>query len=90
MQIGKYITNIGIISTLFGAVGVAKQTKRMPNDWRRYLIWAAWGITLVLAIASVQKAGEDKRFIEDKKKRQKAEKKEQKRVDKALKKAGVK
>lgn len=53
MKLGKYVTNIGVLSTLMGALGVSKQTKKMPHDWRRLLVWAGWLIGLVLTVASV-------------------------------------
>ena len=60
VEIGKYIANIGIISTLIGAIGVKKQTAAMPNDWRRYMVWISWGINLVLAVMSVYYSDRDK------------------------------
>lgn len=55
MRIGKYVTNIGILSAIAGAIGVSRQTKAMPSDWRRYIVWVVWGLGVVLAIASVAK-----------------------------------
>ncbi|RRD61758.1 hypothetical protein [Leucobacter sp. OH1287] len=67
MRIGKYITNFGILSSLAGAIGVSKQTKNMPKDWRRYVVWGVWLAGVVLTIASVKLADEDKEFIAQKK-----------------------
>lgn len=66
MKIGRYLLNTGIISSVLGAIGVAKQTKQMPHDWRRYLVWLSWAISFVLTVASVQKADSDKTFIAEK------------------------
>lgn len=59
MKIGKYITNFSVLGSAASAVGVVKQTKQMPSDWRRYLIWGIWLLGLVLAVARVAKQQED-------------------------------
>lgn len=59
MKIGKYITNFGVIGGLIGALGVAKQTKNMPADWRRYILWIVWALGLVLTIANIAKDSDD-------------------------------
>jgi hypothetical protein len=83
MAIGKYVTNVGVITSVLGGVGVAKQTSQMPRDWRRFLVWGVWGASVALAIASVAKADEDNQFLED----SKEAKKDHKQAQKALKKA---
>lgn len=65
MSIGKYLTNFGVIGALLGALGTARQTQSMPRDWRRYVIWAVWAAGLVLAIVSVAKQEEDRRYEEE-------------------------
>ncbi|MDA3147871.1 hypothetical protein JSO19_10840 [Leucobacter sp. UCMA 4100] len=55
MKIGKYVTNLGVLSALTGVYGVSKQTKSMPADWRRYVVWTVWILGVVLAIGSVAK-----------------------------------
>lgn len=67
MGVGRYVLNSGIISSAIGALGVAKQTKKMPRDWRRFLVWATWGISFVLAVASVRKSDSDAAHIEHQK-----------------------
>lgn len=67
MKIGKYITNIGVISAILGAIGVMRQTKNMPTDWRRFLLWGVWLLGVVLAIAGVAKQEEDRQFAEEQK-----------------------
>lgn len=59
MKIGKYVTNFGIIGAVLGAFGVAKQTKAMAPDWRRYIVWLVWILGLVLTIAGVAKEYDD-------------------------------
>lgn len=62
MAIGKYLTNVGVLGTLAGALGTARQTQSMPRDWRRFVIWGVWAAGLVLAIVSVAKQPEDEAF----------------------------
>ncbi|MEB4615853.1 hypothetical protein [Leucobacter sp. M11] len=62
MSIGKYLTNFGVLGALMGVLSVSKQTRNMPNDWRRYLVWGSWMLGLVLAIAGVAKAQEDEQY----------------------------
>lgn len=50
MAIGKYVTNVGVITTVLGGFGVAKQTRDMPKDWRRFLIWGVWGASVTLRL----------------------------------------
>ena len=83
MAIGKYVTNIGVITTVLGGFGVAKQTKDMPQDWRRYLVWVVWGASVALAIGAVSNADQDSDHIA----KNKAEQDEYKRAQEALKKA---
>lgn len=86
MAIGKYIMNVGIISSLISGVGVAKKAKEAPADWRRYLIWSTWVISVVLSIASVHFAEQDREFIEQKRADEKEVKRRQKEMKKELKK----
>ncbi|MBT1017963.1 hypothetical protein KJY77_02240 [Canibacter sp. lx-72] len=67
MRIGKYLVNIGIISTLISATRVVKQTAAMPRDWRRYMVWVSWVINLVMAVMSVYYSEKDKAHVELKK-----------------------
>lgn len=59
MSIGKYVTNMGVIGALIGALGTFRQTQDMQKDWRRVLVWGVWAAGLALAIASVAKQPED-------------------------------
>jgi hypothetical protein len=49
----KYIFNSSVISSLFGAVGLAKTTRQGPRDWRLLLMWISWGLTVAIAIGTV-------------------------------------
>lgn len=53
IAIGKYVTNLGVLGAVAGAVGTARRTGSMPNDWRRLLVWGVWIMGVVLAIAGV-------------------------------------
>jgi len=65
MSIGKYLTNIGVIGALLGALGTMKQTQAMPKDWRRYIVWVVWAAGLALAIAGVAKQADDEQYEAD-------------------------
>lgn len=64
MKIGKYVTNLGVIGSLLGMIGVVRKTKNMAPDWRRYLVWGVWFLGLALSIADVAKEEEDELFKE--------------------------
>ena len=53
IEIGKYLTNLGVLGALIGAISTAKRTRAMPSDWRRLVVWGVWIAGLVLAIAAV-------------------------------------
>lgn len=59
MKIGKYLTNLSILSSVGGAYGVWKQSKSMPRDWRRSVLWIVWLLGVVLAVASVAEEERD-------------------------------
>lgn len=71
MSIGKYLTNLGVLGALIGALGTARQTQQMPRDWRRYLVWAVWAAGLALALGSVAKQPEDEAYEAEMKAQQK-------------------
>jgi hypothetical protein len=50
----KYLMNGAIISSVLSGVSAFRQTRRMDTDWRTYLTWIAWGLTLVVAIGTVR------------------------------------
>lgn len=53
IAIGKYVTNLSVLGSVAGVVSTARSTKDMRKDWRRYLVWAAWLVGVVLAIGNV-------------------------------------
>lgn len=53
IAIGKYVTNLGVIGAVVGALSTARRTASMPHDWRRLIVWGVWIAGLVLAIAGV-------------------------------------
>jgi hypothetical protein len=62
MSFGKYLTNIGVIGALLGALGTMRQTQSMPKDWRRFVVWGVWGAGLLLAVVSVAKQPQDEEY----------------------------
>ena len=55
----KFIFNFSVLSSLFGAVGLAKTTQAGPRDWRLVLLWVAWGINVAIAVGSVIEQNKD-------------------------------
>lgn len=53
IEIGKYLTNLGVLGAAIGALSTARRTEAMPRDWRRFIVWGVWAAGLVLAIAGV-------------------------------------
>ena len=62
VQIGKYVTNPGVIGAAFGAMTTARRTKSMRNDWRRFLVWGVWLAGLALAVAGVAMQEQDEEY----------------------------
>ena len=82
MSIGKYLTNTAVIGAAIGALGTAKQTRQMPQDWRRILVWVIWAAGFALAIAGAAKQIDDEAFEQQQKniaQREKAARKAQRR-----------
>ena len=55
----KYLMNGAIISSVFSGISAFRQGRKNPTDWRTYLTWIAWGLTLVVAIGTVRKESLD-------------------------------
>jgi hypothetical protein len=55
----KYLVNGAIISSVLSGVSAFRQQRRAPNDWRTYLTWIAWALTLVVAIGTVRIESQD-------------------------------
>lgn len=85
MGIGKYLTNLGVIGAFLGVLGVKRQTEAMPKDWRRFLVWGAWVLSLVFAVASVSHQVDDELHEEAQKEAEKLNKQQAKAVKKAAK-----
>lgn len=49
----KYVLNWGVMSAVLGVISVVQLTRRSPRDWRILLAWAAWALSLVVAVTSV-------------------------------------
>lgn len=49
----KFIFNVSVLSSLFGAVGLVKTTTQGPRDWRLILMWIAWAINVAIAVGTV-------------------------------------
>jgi hypothetical protein len=54
----KFIFNFSVLSSLFGAVGLAKTTAQGPRDWRLILMWIAWGLNVAIAVGTVAQQAE--------------------------------
>jgi len=51
----KFLLNTTVLGALFGGVSVVRATVKGPRDWRTWLMWAGWGISLAVAIGTVVK-----------------------------------
>jgi len=60
----KFIFNFSVLSSLFGAVGLAKATARGPRDWRLILLWAGWAINVAIAVGTVAEQAREKELEE--------------------------
>ena len=60
----KFIFNFSVLSSLFGAVGLAKSTASGPRDWRLALLWVAWGINVAIAVGTVIEQNEGRELEE--------------------------
>ena len=48
----KFLLNAGIVGAIFGGISALRQTVRGPRDWRLYLLWGGWLVSLALVIAN--------------------------------------
>jgi hypothetical protein len=51
----KYLLNGALISSLFSGISAFRQGRKNPTDWRTYLTWIAWMLTLIVAIGTIRK-----------------------------------
>jgi hypothetical protein len=49
----KFILSSSVLGAVFGGVGVVRQTRSGPRDWRLVLLWIAWAINVAVAIGTV-------------------------------------
>ena len=55
----KFLLNTTVLGALFGGVSVVRATVKGPRDWRTWLRWAGWGISLAVAIGTVVKEAQE-------------------------------
>jgi len=55
----KYILNGSVIGAAFGIISLIKATREGPRDWRLLLMWIAWGLSVVIAVATVQRDSQE-------------------------------
>jgi hypothetical protein len=55
----KFLLNTTVLGALFGGVSVVRATVKGPRDWRTWLMWAGWGISLAVAIGTVVKEAQE-------------------------------
>jgi hypothetical protein len=55
----KYLMNGAIISSVLSGVSAIRQGRKEPGDWRTYLTWVAWVLTLIVAIGTVRIQSQD-------------------------------
>lgn len=57
----KYLLNTSLLGAVAGAWSVVKATKSGPRDWRLVLLWVSWGISVALAVGSIQEQTQQER-----------------------------
>lgn len=55
----KYLLNGAIVSSVFSGISAFRQQRRNPTDWRTYLTWVAWAISLIVALGTVRIESEE-------------------------------
>lgn len=48
----KFLFNAGLMGAILSGISALRQTVRGPRDWRLYLIWGGWLLSLALVIAN--------------------------------------
>ena len=51
----KYLLNGALISSLLSGISAFRQGRKNDTDWRTYLTWIAWVLTLIVAIGTIRK-----------------------------------
>jgi hypothetical protein len=63
----KFIFSRTMLSALFSGVSTLQASRRGPRDWRLFLSWVSWGLTVAVAVGTVIKdANEASHEMEDK------------------------
>lgn len=57
----KFFTNGALVSSIFGIVGVIRQSSTERRKWKVALLWLAWGIGVAIAVAGVLDARDEAR-----------------------------
>jgi hypothetical protein len=50
----KYLLNGTILSALLSGFSALRHQRKEPADWRTYLTWASWVLTLIVAFGTVR------------------------------------
>jgi hypothetical protein len=50
----KYLMNGAIISALLSGFSALRHQRKEPADWRTYLTWTSWVLTLIVAFGTVR------------------------------------
>jgi hypothetical protein len=51
----KYLLNGALISSVLSGISAFRQGRKNPTDWRTYLTWIAWVLTLLVAVGTIRK-----------------------------------
>jgi hypothetical protein len=55
----KFLFSTAVWSSLFGAIGVVRQTTSGPRDWRLVLQWIITGASIAIAVGTVIEQSRD-------------------------------
>lgn len=55
----KFIFSSTVLGAVFGGWSAVQTTRKGPRDWRLILMWISWGLTVAVAIGTVQKNAEN-------------------------------
>ncbi len=70
----KYLMNGAIISAVLGGISALRRQRGQAADWRTYLTWAAWALSLIVALGTVRMDSQELASTGDKKLDKKAAK----------------
>ena len=55
----KYLFNGAILSAVLSGFSAFRHQRNAPTDWRTYLTWVAWLLTLIVALGTVRIDSQD-------------------------------